>query len=176
MNHISSVVTSASLASFRRGNVEASQSHELPAVFVLEPHMWRTAGVIASWRPAAVVQTMGATSSTTPSLARGDIERAVSELGAASIVLCAEGTVSPAHARGASRLLELRAALAEDPVEGSRLRARSIPIEALWFDSSEGDVYRWDPTTRSYQLLSDQGLERFLSNVRAAATRASLPA
>jgi hypothetical protein len=171
MHPLSPIGTNASLKSFRRGDLEAVQERELPAVFVLEPHMWRTAAVVAAWGPAALVQMMDATSTSSPSVALAQVERAMSELGAASIVLCAEGSTSPAHGRGALRLLELRSAMAEDPVLGARLRANPFPIEALWFDLGEGDVHRWDPESRSFRLLSDQGLERLLANLRAAAAR-----
>jgi hypothetical protein len=159
-----------SLASFRRTTTEVSTEHELPAVFVLEPHMWRTAGVVASWRPRAVVQTMDAFSLASSRLA-ANVEHALSTLRATAVVLCAEGTTTPPNARGAARLLEVRAALAEDPILGARVRTRALPIEALWFDLSEGDVYRWEPDARAFRLLSDQGLARFSSSLRASTSR-----
>lgn len=162
-----STLDHSSLTRFRRLPAEGSPGHDLPAVFVLESHMWRTAGLVASWRPRAVLQTMDAFSLASSGVA-ANVDRALGALRASAVVLCAEGTTPPALGRGATRLLEVRAALAEDPILGARVRERALPIEALFFDVSEGDVHRWEPDARRFRLLSDQGLERFLSTLRAS--------
>jgi hypothetical protein len=160
------------LASFRRGAQDTGV--DVPAVFVLEPHMWRTAGVVASWRPVSILQVLGATSGVSSDLTR-TIEHALTQAGAAQVVLCGEGPFGPTQGVGGRRLLECRAALAEDLGLGALLRANAIPIEALWFDLSEGDIHRWDPEVRRFDLLSDRGLSLFFESSRARCNRLANP-
>jgi len=46
----------------------------------------------------------------------------------------------------------------------------------LWFDTVEGDIYCWDAATRRFELLADDGLERFFTKVRHRAAAAAAAA
>jgi len=153
------------LVTFRRRTVEAQSEHALRAIFVLEPGMCITSAVVASWHPVSSLQLIGATDRTGVGTGRVTIEHAIDRLGARTVVVCGEGTVRPDHGPDGERLLGACLALMEEPVLGPVLRARDIAVEALWFDTVEGDIFLWHVGARRFELLSDQGLERFFSAV-----------
>lgn len=159
------VIPTQALATFRRRAIDAQTERPLPAIFVLEPGMCVAAAVIASWHPVSSLQLLGATERAGAGAGRGTIEHAIDRLGAQTVVVCGEGTVRPDHGADRERLLGACLALVDEPVLGPVLRARAVTVEALWFDSSEGDIYLWDVGTRRFELLADQGLERFFANI-----------
>lgn len=78
----------------------------------------------------------------------------------------------PDQAEGRERLLGACVALHDDPVLGPALRSHAVAVEALWFDTIEGDIHSWDAATRRFDLLADDGLERFFAKVRHRAAAA----
>ena len=153
------------LATFRRRTIDAQTERALPAVFVLEPGMCITAAVVASWHPVSSLQLLGATSRAGVGAGRGTIEHAIDRLGARTVVVCGEGTVRPDQGPDGERLLGACLALIEEPVLGPVLRARDITVEALWFDTAEGDIFLWQVGARRFELFADQGLERFFTTI-----------
>jgi len=153
------------LATFRRRTIDAQMESGLPAVFILEPGMCLTAAVVASWHPVSSLQLLGVTDRAGVGAARSTIEHAVDRLGAGTVVVCGEGTVRPDHGLGGERLLGACMSLMEEPVLGPLLRARDITVEALWFDTVEGDIFLWHVAGRRFELLADRGMERFFANV-----------
>ena len=131
-----------------------------------------TAAVTASWCPVSSVQTLGATERSGIAAGRGTIEHALDRLAARTVVFCGEGTVRPDQTSDRERLLCACAAVHDDPVLGPALRSRAVAVEALWFDTAEGDVFRWNAKTRGFDLLADDGLERFLSDIHQRAASA----
>ena len=160
------------LATFRRGGQESLGESLLPALFVMEPTMPMTAAVTASWCPIASLQTLGATERSGIGAGRGTIEHAIQRLSARTVVFCGEGTVRPDHAADRERLLGACIAVHDDPVLGPALRSWAVAVEALWFDTAEGDLYRWNATTRRFDLLADDGLERFFEDIHQRAASA----
>lgn len=160
------------LATFRRRGQGSLDESPLPAVFVMEPTMPITAAVTASWRPVSSLQTLGATEPSGIGAGRGTIAHAIDRLAARTVGFCAEGTVRPDHAADRERLLGACAAVHDDPVLGPALRSRAVAGEALWFDTAERDVFRWNANTHRFALLADYGLEGFLADIhqRAAST------
>lgn len=163
------------LATFRRRS-DARLPPPLPAVVVMEPGMFITAAVTASWCPVSSLQTLNATERTGLAAGRSTIEHAIHQLAARTVVFCGEGTVRPDLAEGRERLLGACVALHDDPVLGPALRSHAVAVEALWFDTVEGDIYCWDAATRRFELLADDGLERFLAQVRHRAASAAAAA
>lgn len=163
------------LATFRRRS-DGPLAPPLPALFVMEPGMFVTAAVTASWCPVSSLQTLNATDRTGLAAGRGTIEHAIHQLAARTVVFCGEGTVRPDQAEGRERLLGACVALHDDPVLGPALRSHAVAVEALWFDTIEGDIYGWDAATRRFDLLADDGLERFLAKVRHRAASAAAAA
>jgi hypothetical protein len=143
-----SVISTQALVTFRRRS-DAPFSPPLPAVIVMEPGMFVTAAVTASWLPVSSLQTLNATERT------------------------GLATVRPDQAEGRERLLGACVALHDDPVLGPALRSHAVAVEALWFDTVEGDIYCWDAATRRFELLADDGLERFFAKVRHRAASSS---
>lgn len=160
------------LATFRRRS-DGLLAPPLPALFVMEPGMFVTAAVTASWCPVSSLQTLNATDRTGLAAGRGTIEHAIHQLAARTVVFCGEGTVRPDQAEGRERLLGACVALHDDPVLGPALRSHAVAVEALWFDTIEGDIYSWDAATRRFDLLADDGLERFFAKVRHRAAAAA---
>ena len=166
-------ISTEALATFRRrGNAQFALP--LPAVIVMEPGMFVTAAVTASWFPVSSLQTLNATERTGLAAGRGTIEHAIHQLAARTVVFCGEGTVRPDQAEGRERLLGACVALHDDPVLGPALRSHAVAVEALWFDTVEGDIYCWAAATRRFELLADDGLERFFAKVRHRAASASV--
>lgn len=166
-------ISTEALATFRRrGNAQFAPP--LPAVVVMEPGVFVTAAVTASWCPVSSLQTLNVTEFSGLAAARGTIEHAIHQLAVRTVVFCGEGTVRPDQAEGRERLLGACVALHDDPVLGPALRSHAVAVEALWFDTVKGDIYCWDAATRRFELLADDGLERFFAKVRQRA--ASAPA
>jgi len=157
------------LRSFRsRGHGSLGESR-LPAVFVMEPTMSITAAVTASWCPISSLQTLGATERGGVGAGRATIEHAIELLAARTVVFCGEGTVRPDQAADRERLLGACVAVNDDAVLGHALRSRAVAVEALWFDTVEGDIYRWNAKTRRFDLLADGGMERFFADIHRRA-------
>lgn len=163
------------LTTFRRASFDPRIAPPplLPALFVLEPSMSSTAAVVSSFHPVATLQTLGVTSPSGLVAGRATIEHAVQHLGARTVVLCAEAARRPDRDGAGERLLAACSALSSDPEVGALLRGRSVTVEALWFDTAEGDVSRWQPATRRFELLADSGLERFFTEIHRRAASAS---
>ena len=164
-------ISTQALVTFRRRS-DARFLRPLPAVIVMEPGMFITAAVTASWCPVSSYQTLDATERSGLAAGRGTIEHAVHQLAARTVVFCGEGTVRPDQAGSRERLLGACVALHDDPVLGPALRSHAVAVEALWFDTVEGDIYCWDAATRRFDLLADDGLERFFARVRQRAASA----
>ena len=163
------------LARFRRQS-DTPLTAPLPALFVMEPGMFVTAAVTNSWCPVSSLQTLNATERAGLAAGRGTIEHAIHQLAVRTVVFCGEGTVRPDQAEGRERLLGACVALHDDPVLGPALRSHAVAVEALWFDTMEGDVYGWDAATHRFDLLADDGLERFFAKVRHRAASAAAAA
>ena len=163
------------LATFRRRS-DARLPPPLPAVIVMEPGMFVTAAVTASWRPVSSLQTLNVTERAGLDAGRGTIEHAIHQLAVRTVVFCGEGTVRPDQAKGRERLLGACVALHDDPVLGPALGSHGVAVEALWFDTVEGDIYRWDAANRRFDLLADDGLDRFFAKVRHRAAPAAAAA
>ena len=163
------------LATFRRRS-DTRLTPPLPALFVMEPGMFVTAAVTASWCPVSSLQTLNVTERAGLAAGRGTIEHAIHQLAVRTVVFCGEGTVRPDQAEGRERLLGACVALHDDPVLGPALRSHAVAVEALWFDTMEGDVYGWDAATHRFDLLADDGLERFFAKVRHRAASAAAAA
>ncbi len=166
------MTTTHALTAFRRASFDPrlAPGPQLPAVFVLEPGMGTTAAVVASFHPVATLQALGATTPSGVAAGRATLEHAVLHLAARTIVLCAEAARRPDRDGAGERLLAACSALTGDAELGALLRARAVTVEALWFDTTEGDLYRWDANLRRFELLVDRGLERFFADVERRAT------
>lgn len=163
---------STALAEFRRRAHEPwLDTAALPALFVLEPFMHVAGSVVASLSPLAILQALGATERLADDAARATVVDAVERLGVRTIVNCGEGTVRPDRARGGERLLAGCTRLRSDPVLAPILAARGVTLEALWFDTQEGDIHRWDERARRFELLADRGLRQFVADVERRASR-----
>lgn len=162
------------LMAFRRRAIDEEMDRALPAIFLLEPGMCRSAAVIASWRPVSSLQLLGVTEHASAGAARATVEHAVDRLGARTLVVCAERTLRPDQARDRERLLGGCLGLSEDPSLGPLLRDRGVSVEALWFDTSAGDIHGWNAGSRRFELLADTALERFFAEVFERAS-SSLP-
>jgi hypothetical protein len=161
------------LAVFRRGSHDVSAEPPLPAVFVLEPGMFIAASVTASWHPVCSLQALSVTERSGVAIARPTLEHAIERLGARTVVVCGEGRTRPDRGGDRERLLGACTALAEDSALGPLLRASGVAVEAMYFDTSEGDLYRWDAAARRFVLLADRGLDGFFSEVRGRAASGS---
>lgn len=157
------------LATFRRRGHGSLGEATLPAVFVMEPTMSITAAITASWCPISSLQTRGATGRPGLDAGRGTIEHAIHCLAARTVVFCREGTVRPDQAADREGLLGACAALRDDPVLGPALRSQAVSVEALWFDTAEGDIYRWNSKDRRFDLLADDGMARFFADLHQRA-------
>lgn len=167
-----SIATHA-LVAFRRGLDGSFGKAPLPAVFVMEPSASAAAAVTASWCPVSSVQVLDATRPVGVPAVRSTIDHAVGRLAARTIVLCGEGSGRPDQSSDRELLFATGMALLEDPTLASTLRSRGVTLEVLWFDRSDGDIYRWDPGARRFELLADEGLHRFLLDARRRAVDAS---
>lgn len=164
------------LATFRRRGQESTGESLLPALFVMDPTMAITAAVTASWCPISSLQMRGATERSGIGAGRGTIEHAIHCLAARTVVFCGEGTVRPDQAADRERLLGSCVAVQDDPVLGPALRSRAVAVEALWFDTTEGDIFRWNAKARRFDLLADDGMERFFAEIHQRAASAPLDA
>jgi len=160
------------LATFRRRNQASLDESPLPAVFVMAPTMPVTAAVTASWCPRSSLQMLGATERAGIGAGRSTIEDAIRGFAVRTVVFCGEGTVRPDQAAERERLLGACVAVHDDPVLGPALRSWAVAVEALWFDTAEGDIYRWNAQTRRFDLLLDDGLERFFADIHQRAASA----
>jgi hypothetical protein len=156
------------LRRFRRRALEHPTQAVLPAVFVLEPDMYLASAVVASWYPVATLQLLGATGAAATEARRATLGHAIAALGARTVVVCAEGSGQPNASGAADALLAGCTAVRQDPALGSAAGA-PIVTEALWFDVVEGDLYRWSPSARRFELLADDALSRFLEEVKSRA-------
>ncbi len=153
------------LATFRRRGQGTVPEAGLPALFVMEPTMSITAAVTASWHPVWSLQTPGATERAGLAAGRASIDDAIHRFDLRTVVFCAEATVPPDRSAARERLLGACVAAKEDPA----LRSHAVAVEALWFDTTEGDIFRWDAKTRRFELLSDDGLECFWAEIHKRA-------
>lgn len=160
------------LATFRRRVQESNSQSPLPAVFVMEPTMPITVAVTASWCPISSLQMLGATERSGLGAGRGTIEHAIDRFAARTVVFCAEGTVRPEQSADRERLLGACVAVKDDPVLGPVLRSRAVAVEALWFDTAEGDIFLWNAKPGRFELLADDGLERFFAEIHQRASSA----
>jgi len=161
------------LLAFRRRPLENHSQDVLPALFILESSMHLAAGVVASWAPSAMLQVFGVADHAGVAAVRATVEHAVAKQGVRTIVVCAEGSTPPEHGRGSARLLDACGHLTNDQEIGALLRPHGIAIEAMWFDTLEGDVHLWDSRARRFEILADSGLARFFGDI--AARRAARP-
>lgn len=153
------------LEAFRARGCTSDIETPLPALFVLDMGLFVAASVTASWYPVATLQAFGANERSEIATHRRTVERAVGQLGARTVVVCGEGTSRP-HGEERERLLGACAALLDDPILGPALRSRGVAVEALWFDTSEGDIYLWQAGARRFELLADAGLVQFFESIR----------
>ena len=155
------------LAAFRRRSLTPETDEVLPAVFVLEPRMYASAAVVAAWAPVSTLQVLGGAACASDTAVRATIEHAIVHLGARAVVVCAEEATPPQHGAAAEALLRACGGLLEDDVLGPLLHARGVGVEALWFDGVERDLHLWSTTQRRFELLSDEGVVRFLARISA---------
>jgi|GEM_PF-3471326 len=157
------------LATFRREGLQSCGDLPLPAIFVMEPAMPMTSAVTASWCPVALLQMLGATQQSGIAAGWATIEHAIYTLSACTVVVCAEGTVRPDRSTDRERLPGVCMAIQDDPVLSQVLRSRGVAVEALWFDTAEGDIFRWNAKGRRFDLLADDGLARFFADIHERA-------
>jgi len=155
------------LAAFRRRSLIPETEDVLPAIFVLEPRMYASAAVVASWSPVSTLQVLGGASSASDAAVRATIEHAIVQLGALTVVVCAEEPTPPQHGTAIEGLLRACGGLLEDGALGPLLAAHGVPVEALWFDSVERDLHQWNTSQRRFELLSDEGVVQFLARITA---------
>lgn len=164
-------VPTAALTQFRRRGLETPEEDVLAACFVLEPHMAVTAGVVASFQPAAVLQILGGAKRTSDATVAETIEHAVEKLGVRTVVVCAEGTLPPEMTPRREQLLASAQFLTEHPWLGRLFREHEVAVEALWLDVVEGDIHVWEPERRAFELLADDGLGALLTRIQRRAGR-----
>lgn len=162
-------IPTLALTQFRRRAIEEVDGSVLPACFVLEPHMHITAGVVASLQPASVLQIHGGARRTADATIAETIEHAVQKLGVRTIVVCAEDTYPPEMTPRREHLLASAQALTDHLWLERLFRDHDVRVEALWLDVVEGDIHRWDPEQRRFELLADSGLSDLLATMRRRA-------
>lgn len=150
---------------FRRRPLALVEGDVLPAVFVIDSGMRAGREVIASWNPAVCVQVLGGASRAADPSVRASIEHGIDVQGAKSIVVCAEGARGPDAGETREGLVGACQALLEDPVLGPRIQSGDVALEALWFDTSEGDLFRWIRAERRLELLADSGLMQLMAEL-----------
>lgn len=151
---------------FRRRAIERAMENPLPALFVLDPRMHASAAVVSSWDPVSTLQVMGGARRPEQSVVRDTLLHAIELLGARSVVICGEGERPPQLGPDTDELFASWRALLEDSVLGPLVSRRAITVEVLWFDTQEGDVYRWSTQDKRFELLSDLGVMRLLAELK----------
>lgn len=157
------------LTQFRRRGLETTEVDVLAACFVLEPHMAVTAGVVASFQPASILQIHGGARCTNDATVAKTIEHAVQKLGVRTVIVCAEDRLPPEMTPRRERLFFDLHTLVEHPWLGRIFRENDVCVEALWFDTVEGDIHRWDPRQKRFDLLADGGLHDLIFDIQRRA-------
>lgn len=159
-------IATPALSHYRRRGLETTEDHVLAACFVLEPHMAITAGVVASLHPASILQVHGGARCTNDATVAKTIEHAVEKLGVRTVIVCAEERLPPEMTPRRERLFFDLHTLVDHPWLGRMFREHDVRVEALWFDTVEGDIHRWDSDQKRFELLADDGLHGLILDIR----------
>lgn len=160
----------------RARQLERSLHQPLPALFILEPHMHSAAAWVSSWGPVCTLQAMGGASRPSEERVQGTLAYALEVVGARSVVVCGEGASPPLPGPVTDPLLLTCRALGNDPVLGPLLQSKAVELEVLWFDTHQGDVHRYCPASRRFEVLSDAGVTQLLNDIDARAGLATVAA
>jgi hypothetical protein len=159
------------IQTFRRRGLERTCDETLPAAFVLDSDMAIAAEVVASFRPVATLQLLGAARRVVSPEVFTTLEHAAGPRGARTLVVCTED-VRPPETSARREAFLADALWLRDQLRLRRpLGQADLEIESMWFDVEEGDLYLWDPGPRRFELLADSGLEAFVARVRARSTK-----
>ena len=138
---------------------------ELPALFVLEPGMALAARTVASWKPITTLQVLGGLEHIRDLSVRWTLEHGICHLGARTVVVCAEGFAPPSAIGEGARVLASCHRLVEDAQLGPMLRDRHVAVEALYYDRSDGNVYRWVSSARQFERLQGASQTAFFDAI-----------
>ncbi|MFN8064138.1 MAG: carbonic anhydrase [Vicinamibacterales bacterium] len=158
----------------------------IKALFITCSESPELTSLVASLRPAAVVQTLGGVAPSSAdarqhSSIADTIEHAIAHLGVTHVVMCGHARCHAAHDDAGVRALMKTMGIGGDDSQRHLLMQRSrmedylhargvngdIQVGAIWIDAAEGEIHAYSPVQQHFIRCSDLELEQWIAQLQA---------